>query len=170
MLSLIAKDEIVKNFDPLKAFENIRQTHSFLLYSGKNGNYSIIGYNPLIIAEMKENHLKLQKATDIEGNFIELGVTDLKKPERGLDVLKNIFKTLTPQNKLPLPEVAPGLYGFLSYDLGVTFEEVKQKVKDDLSCPYFYFSLPTKIAVYDHRKSALTYLALLKIQKPLKHF
>ena len=124
----------------------------------QKGRYSVIGLNPDLIWECKEN-----KCTIVNNNKIKEEYTG--KNFKPLKSLREIIK----RNKLKIPENLPsiscGLFGYLGYEMIQYFENVKMLKKNSLKLPESIFIRPSLTLVFDNVSDKL-YIS--KIVSPSK--
>lgn len=133
----------------LQAFERFRGEYAVLLQSAKGGRYSLIGFDPFLVIRAKNGVIE----------EIRDGVSSFSHGDP-LELLKIRLQEYRPRMKYHLLPDIPfvgGAMGYLSYNYGVTFESIQQRVLDDLQTPDLFFVFPRKVMVFDHEHS-LRYL------------
>ncbi len=145
---------VIKKVDwvsPHALFEIFRSDYASLLHSGKNGQYSILGLDPFLRIRSKNSDTEVfQNDTVTHYSGDPLILLREKISEMAPKFRRDFFADL--------PFIG-GAMGYFSYDFGVTFENIKQRVKDDLLTPDLFFVFPSKIFVFDHEKRQI-YLLL----------
>ena len=88
------------------------------------GRYTIIGFNPDKIFNIKKNII-------IEDNLKKKKI--IKK--NVLKYLNNLFETFKVKSSKELPRMSSMLVGYFSYDIIRLIENIPNKCKDDLNIP-----------------------------------
>ena len=130
----------------------------FFLESGmdreKLGQFSFIGFNPLLVFKSKDNDIEItenNKITRLKGN--------------PLDKLDEIYKKYKMDYESELPFVG-GLVGYLSYDLCHHIEKLPRTAVDDVNIPDIHFGIYDGVIVIDHRENKdKVYVASLGIKE-----
>ncbi|WP_456272803.1 aminodeoxychorismate synthase, component I [Bacillus sp. AK031] len=133
-----------------QAYEKVTadKSHHILLESGRGGNYSIAGFDPVTIIESKD------KRTEIR----EQGNTEAVDGDP-LDVLYSRLQTPHLKRDPGLPDFQGGAMGFISYDYARQIEELGNKAEDDLKTPDLYFMVFNQWAVFDHETEQIWLMA-----------
>ncbi len=134
---------------PVSAFLKVRKgSYSFLLESAeqeeRTGRYSFLGTSPDFVVRGKG------KEAEIYNNLTGERKTLVSDNPTG--VIDNILE----ENRAPaydfLPGFTGGLIGYFSYDFVRQIERLPDTLKDDLSCPDFFFMFAGDMVVFDHFK------------------
>lgn len=131
---------------PLKLFEFLNQGERegklAMLQDATEEGYTVIAYGSKVLAE-KTSPFELDKIRKICSELEDL----LHKQNEVLAKYIDNYQLGGEVSKLPF---LYGLIGFFSYDLGLGFENIVSKHKDDQNYPGFYFLIPEEILVLDH--------------------
>ncbi len=144
-------------FDPIKLLNKISDqgAYSFILESGKIGDYTYLGGNPLhIIKEINGKTLKVNRDKTTEEFYGD-----------PLKILLKILSIYSVPKIKELPEFYGGAVGFISYDMVKYFENIPNLSNDDLLISDLYFILIDKLWIYDHKKNDLYYIEYLFIEE-----
>lgn len=129
----------------LQAFERFRGEYAVLLQSAKQGRFSLMGFDPFLVIRAKDGVIE----------EIRDGARSFSHGDP-LELLKMRLCAYRPRMKYHLLPDIPfigGAIGYLSYDYGVTFESIQQRVLDDLQTPDLFFVFPRKVMIFDHERS-----------------
>ena len=122
-----------------------------LLLSGADidcANYSIAGWDPLAIFSSRGSSCLLQ----VNGHCSVTEADPLYMLQQLVDLVVNANKT-----RLPGAFFAGGLMGYFSYDLKGIIEDLPENTVDDLNLPHMYWIIPSRVAVFDHRKGRVQF-------------
>ena len=129
---------------PMGAFLRLNQQNAFLLESviqGKNiGQYSLIGYDPLIEVQGYETYLVIMmdgQQVMMEGN--------------PLDKLKEFYQSIQHHSSTVSP-LTTGFFGYFTWEIISSIEPIELKGEKEL---LFEFQLPKKLLIFDHVKQLL---------------
>ena len=129
---------------PMGAFLRLNQQNAFLLESviqGKNiGQYSLIGYDPLIEVQGYETYLVIMmdgQQVMMEGN--------------PLDKLKGFYQSIQHHSSTESP-LTTGFFGYFTWEIISSIEPIELKSEKEL---LFEFQLPKKLLIFDHVKQLL---------------
>ncbi len=134
---------------PVSAFLKMRKgSYSFLLESAeqeeRTGRYSFLGTSPDFVVRGKGKEVEIYNNLTGERKKI---VSD--NPTGVIDAILE-------ENRAPsypfLPGFTGGLIGYFSYDFVRQIERLPDTLKDDLSCPDFFFMFAGDMVVFDHFK------------------
>ena len=130
---------------PMAAYLNFNAPYSFLLESveqgEKIGRYSMIGYDPLILARGYDHYMSIQTDEDVvmhDGN--------------SLDLLNDLYCSIDCQEH-PLSPIQNGFFGYFAWEVMSQIETVNLHTKPD-DC-LFQYQLPKCFIVFDHVKQAI---------------
>jgi hypothetical protein len=100
MFHLAFRKKKIQKETPLAIFEKLRGEYSSLLYSGQQGRYSYIGYEPFMLFQSKDG---IQEISSIR--YDEDGITRDAQVVGGdpLEVFKAIFDQLKPKTFEKIP-------------------------------------------------------------------
>ena len=116
-----------------------------LLESGRSGNYSMFGTNPIAVLEGWENHLNVVNQSGrqekIEGDPLLAMKQWMSRYEMAYDET--------------LPDFQGGAMGFISYDYARKIEKLPELAKDDLETPLLYFLVFNEMAVFDYENQII---------------
>ncbi len=143
-------------FNPLKLLHNIKSQdeYSFIFESGKIGDYTYIGGDPLhIIKEMNSKTIKINRDKTKEEFYGD-----------PLKILTDIMDIYTVPRINNMPQFYGGAVGFLSYDMVKYFENIPSKASDDLRISNLYFIILDKLWAYDHRLHELFYIEYIFVE------
>ena len=151
------KRNIASGETPEALFEHLQGPYAFLLKAGDEGRYSYLGADPFLISSSRDGLTRLQKRRD----FFEWKRSLVEQLMEGdpLDILRDLFKKVAYKEKSPVPFFG-GACGYFSYDFGTGFENVQQKVFDDIQIPDYVFSFFDKIVAFDHHSGEVFFLGL----------
>ncbi|KAA0543693.1 aminodeoxychorismate synthase, component I [Bacillus sp. BGMRC 2118] len=132
-----------KWFPQFRLLSNL-YTHVALLESGRDGKYSIMGFEPVALLNGKDHNMQIttnNTTTTIEGN--------------PLHNMRNWLKDFQVEHNPELPDFQCGAIGFISYDYARYIEDLPSIAKDDLNTPDLYFLIYNDVFIYDHEKEEL---------------
>tara|TARA_Y100001970_G_scaffold148309_1_gene182042 strand:+ start:5248 stop:6705 length:1458 start_codon:yes stop_codon:yes gene_type:complete len=150
---IISYSETLKNY---KFIENLYkfilvQKNSFIFESvekGKiRGRYTIIGYNPDKIYNIKNNRI-------IIDNFRRKKI--IKK--NILEYLNDLFKNFKVKQSGNLPGMSSMLVGYFSYDIIRLIEKIPNQCKNDVNIPDIRLIRPKNLIIYDNLKKKIFYI------------
>jgi len=122
-----------------------------LLLSGTDidcANYSIAGWDPLVIFSSVKNSCCLQ----VSGLCTRTEDDPLYMLQQLVDLVVGANKT-----RLPGGFFGGGFLGYFSYDLKGIIEDLPENTINDLKLPHMYWIIPAKVAVFDHRKGNIQF-------------
>ena len=139
-----------------KNYSTIENLYKFIL-SNKNsfifesvekgtirGRYTIIGFNPDKIYNIKKNKIILN---------------DFKKKriikENTLSFLNKLFKNFKVKSSGDIPRMSSMYVGYFSYDTIRMIEKIPDKCKDDINIPDIRLMRPRNLIIYDNIKSKI---------------
>ncbi|WP_440897841.1 anthranilate synthase component I [Amphibacillus sp. Q70] len=135
---------------PIAVFNRLQGKKKFILESSSNhedkGRYSFIGMNPFkeIIATDQKVDVKI-------GNRIERIVG---KP---LEIVKEHI----PHVDLDLPfAFYSGAVGYIGYDIIRQYEEIGERLEDEINMPDLHLMIYQDLLIFDHQKQTLTIIAV----------
>ena len=147
---IIAYSKNCKNYtfvENLYKFILVKQ-NSFIFESVEKGvirgRYTIIGYDPDKIFNIKKNKIfinDLKKIKIVKTNILNY-----------LNKLIKDFKVKVSHN---LPRMSSMLVGYFSYDIIRFIEKIPDKCKDDLNIPDIRLMRPRKLIIYDNVKKKI---------------
>ena len=111
------------------------------------GRYTIIGFNPDKIINIKKNKITVSK--------IKSKKTIKKNPLIFLNNLLENFKVKLPN---ALPRMSSMLVGYFSYDIIRFIEKIPDKCKDDMNIPDIRLMRPRNLIIYDNMKKKIFYI------------
>ncbi len=150
---IIFYSESLKNY---KFIENLYkfilvQKNSFIFESvekGKiRGRYTIIGYNPDKIYNIKNNKIIIddfRKKKIIKKNILEY--------------LNHLFKNFKVRQSGNLPGMSSMLVGYFSYDIIRLIEKIPNQCKNDVNIPDIRLIRPKNLIIYDNLKKKIFYI------------
>ena len=126
---------------------------SFVLESVQGGDfrgrYSIIGLKPDLVWRVRNGQAEISQGSFADSAF---------EPQSSapLDSLREILTRSALDLPAPLPPMAAGLFGYLSYDMVRFMERLPEKEADPLGTPDALLVRPTVVAVFDNVTSEIT--------------
>ncbi len=133
-----------------------QKKYSFFLESAegeeKIGRFSILGWQPLFIYILKNNHFCLK---DVLNSKVFKG-----KVSSPFSIPRQILKEYRKDFDLDLPFLG-GWVGFISYEFLTLLEPVKPSRKDLFAAPYVYLLFPKNVFIFDHFKREIHFLDIL---------
>ena len=127
----------------------LNKKNSFIFESvekAKNrGRYTIFGFNPDLILEVKKNNIYLNKRK----------IKNKQNPKNYLEKFINNFKFNLPNN---LPKMSMMMAGYLGYDFIRYFEKIPDKNDDDLKIPDVKLIRPNFIYIHDNKLHKFFYI------------
>jgi para-aminobenzoate synthetase component I len=120
------------------------EPYHVLLESGRDGQYSIMGFRPIGIVQGKGNQLTIryrEQEKRMEGNPLLL--------------MKQWFAQFQARSLDDGPDFQGGAIGYISYDCARYIERLPNLAKDDLQIPDLYFLIFDDVFVYDHHEQTL---------------
>jgi len=161
----IAYSEYCKNYrfvENLYKFILVKK-NSFIFESVEKGTirgrYTIIGYNPDKIYNIKKNKI-------IEDDF-------RKKKIIKTDVLKylnNLLKNFKVNSSTDLPKMSSMLVGYFSYDVIRLIEKIPDKCKDDINIPDIRLMRPKNVIIYDNFKKKIFFIHNIFKEENIKNY
>ena len=150
---LIIQKELIADFEtPISSLIKIskNEKYSFLLESveggDQRGRFSLLGCNPDIIWEIKDNKVKIKSFdNDLDLSFLS------KEPIKSLKELLKFSKIKRDYNLPPFPV----LVGYLGYPMIRFMEEINLKNKDEINIPDAVMIRPKLVAVFDNIKDTI---------------
>lgn len=147
----ILKAEIKWN-DPLETYEQIAGDNaSFLLESSmlipEYSRYSLLGSNPFLILQSKDNNIEINKFTDFDCAPIFPHNKFKDDPWNVLNKLLKYFYLDDISDELPF---GAGAVGYLSYDLGRFIENIPVTAADNPDIPDMYLGFYGSMIIWDH--------------------
>lgn len=158
MFHLAYRKKKISKETPLVMFEKLRGEYSSLLYSGKGGRYSYIGYEPFMLFQSKDG---IQEISTI--SYDDEGVTREAQVCGGeaLDVFKALFDQMKCKTiEKDLPPFVGGAMGIMSYDFGLSLHDIKHDTTDDLEIPDMYYAFYDKVIAFDHEMKDLYFFGI----------
>lgn len=146
---------------PVSAFLKIKKgSYSFLLESAeqeeRTGRYSFLGTSPDFTVKGKG------KETEIYNNLTG------ERKKLVSDNPTGVIDRILQENRAPsypsLPGFSGGLIGYFSYDFVRQIEHLPDTLKDDISCPDFFFMFAGDMVVFDHFKRKITLISNVAVQ------
>jgi anthranilate synthase component 1 len=129
----------------------LNKKNSFIFESvekAKNrGRYTIFGFNPDLILEVKKNNIYLNKRK----------IKNKQNPKNYLEKFINNFKFNLPNN---LPKMSMMMAGYLGYDFIRYFEKIPDKNDDDLKIPDVKLIRPNFIYIHDNKLHKFFYIKI----------
>lgn len=158
MFHLAYRKKKITKETPLAMFEKLRGEYSSLLYSGKGGRYSYIGYEPFMLFQSKGGIQEISTISyDVDGITRDAQVCGGDP----LDVFKTIFDQLKCKTiEKDLPPFVGGAMGMMSYDFGLSLHDIPYTTTDDLEIPDMYYAFYDKVIAFDHEKKALYFFGI----------
>lgn len=135
---------------PISVFQRLQGKKKFILESssghGEKGRYSFIGMNPYkeIIGDGQD--VKIKTATE------EVTIKD--KP---LEVVKAHIPNISLD--LPFPFYG-GAVGYIGYDAIRQYEQIGERLDDEIGMPDIHLMFYRELVVFDHKKQEVTIVAL----------
>lgn len=123
------------------------------MHENRLGEYSYIGYNPILTFESKEDEVVISGAAR---------VTEIVK-SNPFDKLKELYDRYQKNYQAPFPFVG-GFVGYFGYDLCHFIEKLPRKAVDDVNIPDCFLGLYDGIFIIDHKKNQ-TFIAALGINE-----
>lgn len=124
---------------------SVDKEQHILLESGRNGNYSMFGINPVAMLEGWGNYL----------NVVDQSGRQEKIEGDPLLAMKQWMGQYEMSYDETLPDFQGGAMGFISYDYARKIEKLPILAKDDLETPLLYFLVFNEIAVFDHSNQTI---------------
>jgi para-aminobenzoate synthetase component I len=132
--------EIKTGLDPFSIYSIFKDEREVIfLDSGRDpknlGRFSFIGVNPFITLKGREEHCSINGA------------------DQNCDVfekLSELIKEYKCVNNTELPFIG-GCIGYLSYDLGLTLDNISESSREDILIPYHYFVFYDNLVILDNR-------------------
>lgn len=137
-------------YTPVAVYQRLKGKKKFILESssshGEKGRYSFIGANPY-----KEVIGEGQEVTIHHEGEIKV------KTERPLEVVKEEI----PQVSLDLPfPFYGGAIGYIGYDAIREYEEIGQRLEDEINMPDVHLMFYQEVVVFDHKQQTVTLVVL----------
>ncbi|WP_182200852.1 anthranilate synthase component I [Paraliobacillus salinarum] len=137
---------------PITIFNRIKGRKKFLLESskghGEKGRYSFIGKNPFKEIIGSENQ------TNIYNSYGEL---TNQFSQNALEIVKKHVS----HESLDLPfAFYGGAVGFIGYDIIRQYEDIGEKLEDELKMPDVHLMFYQQVIVFDHKEQTVTIIAL----------
>ena len=135
---------------PISVFQRLNGKKKFILESssghGEKGRYSFIGMDPY---------------KEIVGNEQIVIVKEGIHEETFCDKPLNVVKAHIPQVSLDLPfPFYGGAVGYVGYDAVREYEEIGERLKDEINMPDIHLMFYQELVVFDHKKQEVTIVAL----------
>lgn len=128
-----------------------QQNEHLLLESGRDGQYSIAGVNPLAKIEVcKEHQLNIEWRN---------GEKEIMKGDP-LENLMKFTKSFDITSNKALPPFQGGILGFISYDYMRYYENIEDQTKEVMETPGLYFYLFDEWAVMDLERERVYFMGL----------
>lgn len=153
MISL-DKDEFYYAYKELTQHED----HHILMESGRGGQFSIAGWNPLAIVRSVEVGLHIEWRD---------GTVEERKGE-ALHLLEQLVAEYQSLHIEGLPDFQGGAAGFITYDYARQIEKLPNETKDDLHIPDLFFYLLDQWAVLDIENEKVHLMHLSSIEVDLQ--
>jgi len=135
------KDEFYYAYKEL----TLNEQHHILMESGRGGNLSVAGWNPLAVVKSNETGLDI-KWRD--------GSKELRKGEP-LHLVEELVAEYGFVHDESLPDFQGGAAGFISYDYARQIEVLPNDTENDLQVPDVFFYLLDNWAVFDVENETL---------------
>ncbi len=123
------------------------RANSFLLESVEGGSvrgrYSMIGFKPDVIWRCTKGQAEINRNARADARAFE------KLPGRPLETLRLLIRECQMELPAGLPPMAPGLFGFLGYDMVRDMERLPDKNPDPIGLPDAIMVRPTIICIFD---------------------
>ncbi len=154
---LIIQKELIADFEtPISSLIKIskNEKYSFLLESveggDQRGRFSLLGCNPDIIWEVKDNKVKIKSFdSNLDLSFLS------KEPIKSLKELLKFSKIKRDYNLPPFPV----LVGYLGYPMIRFMEEINLRNKDEINIPDAVMIRPKLVAVFDNIKDTINIMS-----------
>lgn len=117
--------------------------HAFL-ESGRGGQYSMLGIEPVAILKGKNGKLEIT----VKNSSVRL-------TGNPLTLMKEWMKDYQTEINPDLPAFQGGAIGYISYDYARYIEELPELAIDDLNMPDLYFMVFDDVFIYDHKEELL---------------
>ncbi len=144
---------------PVSVFLKLKpEGATFLLESVERGiqmgRYSFIGLSPFATIRLQNDTVEIQK----DGKRLSLPLTG-RDP---LCFLRDELKRFSsgPMEEFPAP--MGGAVGYLSYDFARYFERLPAPARNELELPDYCFLFPSALVVFDHVKSEIEIVSILR--------
>lgn len=124
-----------------------------LVGAGKLAEYSFIGFDPALIIEVYEDHMRIYG----DGSADEYEVDPVA-------LLREIVPQL--ENDPHMPRYVGGLVGYVSYEAAYLWEEILRVEKPGDGFPLMKFGFFKDALIYDHRENVLYYSHIGKDRLP----
>ncbi len=111
------------------------------------GRYTIIGYNPDRIYNIKKNKITIDN--------LKIKKTIKKNVLNYLNELLKNFKVISSEN---LPKMSSMIVGYFSYDIIRLIEKIPDKCKDDINIPDIRLMRPRNLIIYDNIKKKIFFI------------
>ena len=165
-ISQIIQKELIADIEtPISSLLKIshNQKYSFLLESveggDQRGRFSLLGCDPDLIWEVKNNNAKIKKLNkDLN---IPIGTSD---PIESLKKLLIFSKIKRDFNEPPFPV----LVGYLGYNMIKFMEKIKLKNNDEIKIPDAVMIRPKLVAVFDNIKDTINIMTSIYPNKKTK--
>jgi anthranilate synthase component 1 len=140
----VYKEILADTYTPVTAFLKLGGSPSFLLESVEGGEkwarYSFIGSRPAKIIKGSGNTVEV-----IEGQLS----SQVFETDNPIDWIKKEISAFRPVEVKGLPRFFGGLVGYMGYDMVKFFEPIKQRDKNGLGLPDFFFMLTDTMLIFD---------------------
>lgn len=132
--------EIAAKLDPFDIYSAFKDEKniSFLdsaMDPDNLGRYSFIGVNPFLV---------------LKGRKDECYINNVKQTCDVFDKLREILSENRIENNTGIPFIG-GCIGYLSYDLGLTLEDIKESSDEDIRLPHYYFIFYDNLIICDNK-------------------
>ena len=162
---IISYEQICKNYSFVENLYKfiLSKRNSFIFESVEKGTirgrYTIIGFEPDKIYNIKKNKIYIDNFTKIK--IIKKNVLSF------LNKLLEDLKTNTPPN---LPRMSTMLVGYFSYDIIRMIEKIPDSCKDDINIPDIRLIRPKKIIIYDNVKKKIFFIHNIFKDQVIKNY
>lgn len=147
------------NLEPVVAMEKLAgESEYHLLYEsalgGKAARYSIIAMDPEIIWKCENNRAKICRISS-DKKTKKLQETFFSEKKAPFSSLRELLKKT--QLKIPksLPQMASGIFGYMSYDMVRLMEKLPDKNPDKINIPQAVYFRPRVIVIFDSEQKKI---------------
>ncbi|WP_075620321.1 anthranilate synthase component I family protein [Paenisporosarcina indica] len=134
------------------------KAHHILMESGRGGQFSVAGWNPLAIVRSIEGGLHIEWRN---------GTVEERHGE-ALYLLEQLVAEFQFQHIDDLPDFQGGAAGFITYDYARQIETLPNDTEDDLHIPDLFFYLLDQWAVLDIEKETVHIMHLSNVEVDLR--
>lgn len=161
----VFQDLSADGLSPTRVYEGLKDSsYSYLLESAdeerKWGRYSIIGFQPLIVALLYDQRMKILR-DDL--------LTTMENVEDPLPALRDLLKAFRPVRNPNLPPFQGGLVGYFNYDLVRKWERLPGVSSQEGGLPEGIFTASRQMIVFDHLASKISVVVLAHLEPGRSH-